>query len=159
MNATITRMETELELKKQFAYELLRNPNNPFAAANEMAVPQEVRTHMVSNWVFDPVVQKFKDELLDEHGPRHFLPTREDAARLIWERAQNCKPEDFGKLMKLYGDYMGFIEKPGVTVNNTTNVQHNIMHVPMAAGEDEWERRAVTQQANLVDKMIEGTTK
>lgn len=143
------------ELKRKFAYELLRNPSNPFAAANELPVSMEQRSHIVANWTLDPLVQKFKDELLDEHGPRHFLPSREDAARLVWDRAQNSKPDDFVKLMKLYGDYMGFIEKPGVTVNNTTNVQHNVMHVPMVASEDEWQARAMAQQENLTAKITE----
>ena len=154
VNAPV-RLINEQELKKKFAYELLRNPSNPFAAANELAVSMEQRAHIVAKWTLDPIVQGYKDELLDEHGPRHFLPSREEAARLVWDRAQSSKPDDFVKLMKLYGDYMGFIEKPGVTVNNTTNVQHNVMHVPMAASEDEWEARAIAQQESLTEKLLE----
>jgi hypothetical protein len=84
------------------------------------------------------------------------LPTREEAARLLWEKAQNAqKAEDVAKLMKIYGDYMGFIEKPGLTVNNNTQNVLHVMRVPMPESADDWESKAIEHQSNITSKILE----
>jgi|TARA_R110000803_G_scaffold89443_3_gene156679 uncharacterized protein YeeX (DUF496 family) len=145
----------EAELKTRFADALLRDPNNPFAAAQSIGVEQSRIMEIATTWPIDDEVLKAKNELLEKHGAREFLPSREEAARLIWDKAQNSqKAEDVAKLMKIYGDYMGFIEKPGLTVNNTQNVLH-VMRVPMPDSVDDWEAKAISHQSNITSKMVE----
>ena len=142
------------QLKSDFAYQLLKNPNNPWKAANELPVDMAARSQIVQHWVMDPFVIQEKERLIDEHGVRHFLPSREDAARLAYEMAlEFTKPADKEKMLRLFSDMMGYIEKPGVTVDNRSVTVNNVMAVPMASGEEEWEARAVAQQTELTNSL------
>lgn len=149
-------MSSEKELKAKFADALLRDPNNPFAAAQMLNVEPSRVMEIATSWPSDSEVIKIKGELLEKHGPREFMPSREEAARLLWEKAQNAqKPEDVAKLMKIYGEYMGFIEKPGMTVNNNTQNLLHVMRVPMPESEDAWEAKALNHQSEITSKLIE----
>jgi len=149
-------MNNESELKIRFADALLRDPNNAFAAAQSTGVEQNRIMEIATTWPSDDEVLKAQKDLIEKHGAREFLPTREEAARLIWEKAQNAqKAEDVAKLMKIYGDYMGFIEKPGLTVNNNTQNVVHVMKVPMPESVDEWESKAIEHQSNITSKILE----
>jgi hypothetical protein len=146
----------EADLKIRFADALLRDPSNPFAAAQSIGVEQSKIMEIATTWPTDLDVIKAKDELIKKHGAREFLPSREEAARLLWDKAQNAqKAEDVAKLMKIYGDYMGFIEKPGLTVNNNTQNVLHVMRVPMPDSAEDWESKALDHQTNITSKMIE----
>ena len=148
-------MLSEEDLKAKFADALLRDPSNPFAAAQMLNVDPGRVMEIATSWPNDLEVVRIKSELLEKHGPREFMPSREEAARLLWDKAQNAqKAEDVAKLMKIYGEYMGFIEKPGMTVNNTQNLLH-VMKVPMPESADDWESKAIDHQNNITSKMIE----
>ncbi len=145
----------EADLKIRFADALLRDPNNAFAAAQSIGIEQSRIMEIATTWPNDSDVLKAQKQLVEKHGAREFLPSREEAARLLWEKAQNAqKAEDVAKLMKIYGDYMGFIEKPGLTVNNTQNVLH-VMRVPMPDSVEDWEAKAIEHQSNITSKILE----
>ena len=146
----------EADLKIRFADALLRDPNNAFAAAQSIGIEQSRIMEMATTWPNDADVLKAQKELVEKHGAREFLPSREEAARLLWEKAQNAqKAEDVAKLMKIYGDYMGFIEKPGLTVNNNTQNVLHVMRVPMPDSAEEWEAKAIEHQSNITSKIVE----
>ena len=146
----------EADLKIRFADALLRDPNNAFAAAQSIGIEQSRIMQIATTWPNDTDVLKAQKELVEKHGAREFLPTREEAARLLWEKAQNAqKAEDVAKLMKIYGDYMGFIEKPGLTVNNNTQNVLHVMRVPMPESADDWESKAIEHQSNITSKILE----
>ena len=148
-------MNNESELKIRFADALLRDPNNAFAAAQSIGIEQSRIMEIATTWPNDSDVLKAQKQLVEKHGAREFLPSREEAARLLWEKAQNAqKAEDVAKLMKIYGDYMGFIQKPGLTVNNTQNVLH-VMRVPMPDSVEDWEAKAIEHQSNITSKILE----
>lgn len=142
---------SEIDLKRRFADALLRNPNGAYSAANKLGVDHETAAHIARFWINDPEVARIQQELLEEYGPREFLPTREQAARTVYQRAESANNDDFVKMMKLYAEMMGFIEKPGLTINNTNNSQTvtNVMQVPLVTSRDEWERIAIPHQSNL----------
>ena len=149
-------MNNESELKIRFADALLRDPNNAFAAAQSIGIEQSRIMEIATTWPVDSEVLKAQKKLLEKHGAREFLPSREEAARLLWEKAQNAqKAEDVAKLMKIYGDYMGFIEKPGLTVNNNTQNVLHVMRVPMPDSAEEWEAKAIEHQSNITSKIVE----
>ena len=146
----------EADLKIRFADALLRDPNNAFAAAQSIGIEQSRIMEIATTWPNDADVLKAQKQLVEKHGAREFLPSREEAARLLWEKAQNAqKAEDVAKLMKIYGDYMGFIEKPGLTVNNNTQNVLHVMRVPMPDSAEEWEAKAIEHQSNITSKIVE----
>jgi hypothetical protein len=146
----------EADLKIRFADALLRDPNNAFAAAQSIGIEQSRIMEIATTWPNDSAVLKAQKELVEKHGAREFLPSREEAARLLWEKAQNAqKAEDVAKLMKIYGDYMGFIEKPGLTVNNNTQNVLHVMRVPMPDSAEDWESKAIEHQSNITSKILE----
>ena len=146
----------EADLKIRFADALLRDPNNAFAAAQSIGIEQSRIMEIATTWPNDADVLKAQKELVEKHGAREFLPSREEAARLLWEKAQNAqKAEDVAKLMKIYGDYMGFIEKPGLTVNNNTQNVLHVMRVPMPESAEDWESKAIEHQSNITSKILE----
>lgn len=146
------------DLKVKFAEALLRDPNNPYKAACVVFPGNQAhRDYAATNWPFDNDVLVAKQRLIEELGEREFLPSREEAARMIIEKAKgHIAPDDFVKCMKLYGDYMGFIEKPGLTVNNNTQIVQPVMKVPYFENESDWEQQAVAHQANLQRITLEG---
>ncbi len=146
----------EADLKIRFADALLRDPNNAFAAAQSIGIEQSRIMEIATTWPNDSDVLKAQKQLVEKHGAREFLPSREEAARLLWEKAQNAqKAEDVAKLMKIYGDYMGFIEKPGLTVNNNTQNVLHVMRVPMPDSAEDWEAKAIEHQSNITSKILE----
>lgn len=140
----------EKENKVRYARLLLEYPKDPFKAACEL-FPQDTRMALwaASHWVHDPEVKeaqrKARETLVLNDNPG-----KAEAARDVWNRIQSCyDPEVYVKLMKLYADIMGYIEKPkdGTTVN--VNTQNRIMVVKDHGSNDQWEEKLKQQQYDL----------
>lgn len=153
-------MSTVSDLKRKFAERCLFNPNNKYVAALECTNgnPQEAM-RILETWLYDDEVKAYETELLAERGEEAFLPSKANMIQGLLNRLANpgCTDDDYVKLMKLAADMRGFIEKPGVTVNNniTTN---KVMNIPVFIGSngqpasmDEWEQQLITQQQTLVE--------
>lgn len=151
-------MTDEQELKLQFAEAWLRNPSNAFLAAKLIAGEDpHMAMQMANAWVRDPEVAEMKKQLIAEYGEESFLPSKASMIHDILDRARNCPHnDDYVKLMRLMSDMRGWIEKPGLTVNNnvTTN---KVMVVPIRVGTDgatidshEWEKQLIEQQTSLI---------
>lgn len=138
--------------KERFAEAWLRNPDEPLKAVMSICAPGDSNAFATMQYlVTDQDVLDMKGYLLAEHGMRHFMPSKEIIALEILNEARKSRTgEDKARLYKLYGDFMGHIEKPGVTVNNTNNVQHNVMVVPATTNVDDWESVAAGQQSKLL---------
>ena len=110
-----------------------------------------VCTFISRNWVNDPIVLKTQKYLLEEHGEDHFLPTKQDAARAILDKAEQCHhPDDYAKVMRLYCDVRGFVEKAGITIQNNTQINRPVMLMPPLQSDEEWEKGLVAQQRKLI---------
>lgn len=138
--------------KTRFAELLLKTPDNPFKAAMGICGEDTGRALLVSSeWPDDPFVISEQKRLLDELGADHFLPTREELGRMVYQSAQDAKfEENKVKFLKLYADIRGFIAKPetNVTVQNTNN---RVMVVRENGSDDEWEQKLLKQQRGLVN--------
>ena len=88
-----------------------------------------------------------------------YLPTREESLHEIYDRASKSYSDDsFMKLHRLAADMRGQIEKPGITVNNTTTV-NKVMVIPVGklteqgtVDADDWSNRAISQQETLISQ-------
>lgn len=148
---------TAEEQKRQFAIELLRFPGEHLRAATAVfgdLHPIQGRMQIAELWRNDPFVVKLCADLLDEFGEDYFLPTRADTARLILKRATgpNVDPENFAKLMRLFCDVRGFIDKPAAAPSTTNNVQNNVnvLVVKDKGTNEEWGGSLVEQQRKLI---------
>lgn len=149
-------------LKKAFAESWLRNPTNAFAAALEVTNNDPVAATQIANsWVGDQEVREFKEALIAEYGEEYFLPSKASMLHDILDRARRCPhADDYAKLMKLAADMRGFIEKPGVTVNNnTTYTTNKVMQIPVFVNnagqpidDHEWERQLIANQERLTNR-------
>lgn len=150
-------MTDEQKLKLKFAEAWLRNPNNAYAAALFVTKNDSFAAIKICDaWIFDDEVDRMKRQLIEEHGEEHFLPTKCEMIRDVYDRAQACYVDDsYVKLMKLAADMRGFIEKPGVTINNT-QTNNRVMVIPVGrlndngtVDADHWEQTAIGQQQAL----------
>lgn len=143
----------EQEAKAKFAEELLRRPRAAFEIACELFGPMETGRALKASaeWPVDPYVLDIQAGLIEEHGERYFLPTKEQFARQVIDYADTIRtPEDRLKAYRLYAEVMGFIEKPGVVVNNNVD-NRRVMIVKDHGNDDDWERRLVNQQKQLTN--------
>ena len=153
--------ELELQAKKAFAYEWLKEPNNAYAAALKITGRDTFAAmRMVDNWCYDPVVTQLKSQLIEEHGEDHFLPSKAQMCRDLIDRARSDPFADFEKSYKLVADMRGFIEKPGVTIN-TSVTNNKVMVVPVGrlndngtVDEDVWEQQAIEQQQATIEGQV-----
>lgn len=149
---------TEQETKAAFAAALLKDPSNPFKAAMSVTGATGVNdvdkasdaAFMANYWPKDPFVVSEMQRLQSKEGELAFLPSKADLARKIWELANKpMDAADSAKLLKLYGEVMGHIEKPGTQVNvDARNLSRNVM-VVKSHDKDSWEAKARAQQKGL----------
>jgi hypothetical protein len=147
-------MTDELEDKKKFAAELLRNPQQPFVAA--LAVYPDNNNwalFVATHWPQDADVLKFQQEILKDHPETDFLPTEAELARAIWDKmnAKFTPIEDFTKLGKLYAEIRGFIKKTDTNITVNANTDNRVMVVKDLGTDEEWENKASKQQQALLN--------
>ena len=151
-------MTDEQKLKLKFAEAWLREPNNAYAAALSITKNNpSLAIKICDMFLFDDEVRQMKSQLIEEHGEEHFLPTKFEMFRDVYDRAKSAPCDDsYAKLMKLAADMRGFIEKPGLTINNNTQTNNRVMLVPVGKlsengtiDADAWEQSAIEQQQTL----------
>lgn len=147
------------QLKRAYARKLLVI-SDPFKAAIAV-VPDNTPNHTAivlrihNAWAADEEIRTLQRDIQDEEGEEAFLPSKAELARAVYDMATAERPtaaEDRLKAFRLYAEIRGFIEKPGVNINNTHNTQvNNVMaykdHGDMAA----WEAAAAANQARVVE--------
>ena len=99
--------------KEAFVQAWLREPDSFKAAAIVVGASNIGRALQISaEWVSDEWVLSRRQELLDEFGEGHFLPTKAAAARLALELHDKSRfSEDKLKALRLFADIMGYIPK------------------------------------------------
>lgn len=148
------------ELKTAFAEALLRAPSQP-VLAGRIAFPNDPQSafRACNEWPFDAEVIAIQAELVKRHGAAHFLPSREDIANLVLAEAQATNfsggkalaAEDRLKAYKLYCEIRGFIEKPGVQIDNRSVTFNRVMVVKDHGSNDEWGAKVASQQERLLE--------
>lgn len=152
-------MTAEQAIKLQFAEAWLRQPDNAYAAALTIVEDRFQAFRMAEILVKDPEVKEIKKQLIEEYGEEHFLPTKSDMVRQIFQRAQFATEDGFVKMFTLIANMRGFIEKQAPVTINNNQTNNRIMLVPMANLNDNgtvdanhWEKLAVSQQAALTQQ-------
>lgn len=151
---------TEQEQMEAFALALLREPD-PFKAASMIFANDTNKALWVAcNWPKDPEFLQIQADLGKSHNALDMLPDKVELARNVWDRMQGTNyngtvipvtPEEYAKLAKLYGDIMGFIEKPAAAQINNNIVIPKAIEVPVYANADEWAKEAEKSQRELLN--------
>lgn len=147
----------ERAYKAQFAAALLREPHNPFKAAQEVFGTDTGRAlYAASKWLTDPEVLAARAGLLKTNGARAFLPTKEDCARELWAMATNERNpiEERTRVMSLYCDVMGYKETAQKNSGGITITNNKVMIVKDHGSDADWEARAAAQQHTLMNASI-----
>src|SRR6266699_1837950 len=107
-------------LKSAFAAALLRYPNDPFKAAQQVFPGGNDQLRALTaaqQWLNDPEVINLQAALIKEFGEENFLPSKLLLARRVFELGERERASQSERLaaFRLYAELRGFIEKPGFT--------------------------------------------
>jgi len=144
----------DLEKRKRFAVELLKDPSDPFKAAIAVFGDNTGAALEASyRWPNDPIVKGYMQKAIDELGDLHFLPSKAEIARVAHSLAvdERVAVEDRLKAIRLYADIRGFIDKQGATINNNILTTNKVMIVKDHGADTDWEQQLAAQQARLID--------
>lgn len=148
--------ETVLHYKREYAFALLKSPDDNLKAASEV-FPQDPGVALkISNiWTNDNQVIFFQKEILEQYGEDEFLPTKNDFLKKVWDRMNKTNDDsDFVKLSDIYAKTRGFY--PEINKNkNDNNFNFNgsakVMILTSAGSDDDWEKKALEQQTKLLN--------
>lgn len=143
------------EQRKEYAGELLRTPD-PFKAALIVFGDAEIGrvAYVAATWPSDIKVVRYQQEILGSKRVGEFLPTKEGILQTLdtWIKNDNFDIKERLSAIKLMADISGWIVKPEVTVPVNLNVTSNVMVVKDLGTNDDWEKKARDQQANLTKR-------
>lgn len=143
------------ELKVKFAIELLKEPNDPFAAALKAFGDAQQALIASRTLIHDPEIEQLKQDALAEFGAEAFLPSKEQLARDIYNVATGKWVDDDDRIkgFKLYAEVMGWLNKGGTVINNNNSLVDNrsVMVVKDHGTDEQWEEAARLQQAKLIE--------
>lgn len=149
--------EETLQRKRLFAELLLKNPSNPFEVALKVLSDTGEALRAANEWPADLFVIDYQKQLIKKHGDMAFLPNEVESARLADDMARGkvrATTEQIAAL-KLYTELRGWTGK-AATINNNNVVQVNrVMVVKDHGTDDEWEAKAIRQQARLRSEVVE----
>lgn len=153
----------ELErLKRAFASEMLYNPDDSFAAARAVFGQDHGKAlYAATHWVADEFVKSEQSRLLVENGALHYLPNKADVARQVITTAKEEK-NTAQKLSawRFYAELMGMMpqKSSGGESGGQTNLflgARNVMVMPRASSDAEWQNAARTNQNRLLEQAAE----
>jgi hypothetical protein len=146
--------EQESRLKSLFAAALMRQPDNPFAAARELVTDPGQVSYIATQWPTDPVTEAMKSELLARRGPLASVPTKEEFAARVFQDIPALKDTDARlKYMRFFAEIMGYIDNGKNNVNvNLGGVGGKTLAVPLAASDEEWEAKAMAHSKKLLSR-------
>lgn len=142
-------MEVDDGVKLRFAAELVRCKN---ASAAAMALFPNVGQALQVSYSLptDPIVLAEIDRIKTDGEEADLMPTKCELALEVLAKARACVDnEDYTKLMKLYCDMMGHIEKPGTNVGVALTVAP-VMVLRDHGTDEEWREKVAAQQRGLV---------
>jgi dTDP-glucose pyrophosphorylase len=144
-------MQSQENLKKEFAAQLLRDNGDGFKAAFAVCGDDSGMALQIARlWINDPFVVAEQKKLLLTSDAKTFLPTKEQQARDVYVLACDVKSDLKERLAahRLYAEIMSHIEKP--LVGQSVNVlNQGVMIVRDAGSNEDWERKALEQQRAL----------
>lgn len=154
--------ETDPRLKsitliKRYAAEQVRRadePNRDFNIALELIGDPGVANAAVEMWNADPVCVQERTRLLEEHGERAELPTKETVLKEVLglARAKQFTLNERLNAYKLYSEMSGYTGRNSAAAPSVSVFANKVMYVRDQGSDDSWEQRAAAQQAKLVQE-------
>lgn len=138
-------------LKDAYADELLRTAD-PFKAAVAVVGTQDtgLALRISTEWPNDPYIKEKQAELLELNGEAAYVASKLQLARKVFELGDTARAiEDRLKAYRLFGEIMGYIEKPTTNINNNVMTANKVMIVREQASNEAWEAKLFEQQRNL----------
>lgn len=157
----MTELTTTRNEKQLFAVAMLKPGADPYAVALEVFGGDIPKALIASRqWPSDPEVLEYREIALEDNGAEAYLPSKAEVVTEIWTKAKATLNADTAfKGFKLVADIMGYVDKPGTTVNNNTLVDNRkVMVVKDHGTDDEWEAKLQQQQADLVNVSAQPAT-
>ncbi len=146
---------TSVTLMKRFAAEQLRRAgevNRDFNICLELCQDPGVANAAVRLWNADKVVLDERQRLLEEHGERAELPTKEAVLKEVLElaRTKHFTVNERLNSYKLYSEMSGYTGRNSAAAPSVSVFANKVMYVRSQGTDDAWERNAAAQQAQLV---------
>lgn len=149
------------EYKLKFAIATINESIDAFDAALDAFGMENAAKAMYASkhWKNSKEIKKLQEQYVKQVGERSFMPSKEAIAieilRLARWSAERIDFEASHKFYKLYGDYMGHIEKPNSVINTNVAVDNRkVMIVHEQKSNDDWEEITAKQQRQLIDATI-----
>lgn len=134
---------------------LLKKPDAVFPAALTVSGDNTREAlYIERNWPEDPEVQQYIQDIRDELGDEHFLASKAETARKVWELAttsEGMSPDDRLRAYRLYADIRGYIDKGPAGMNLNILTTDKVMVVKDHGADDVWEHKLLEQQTKLID--------
>lgn len=155
-------VDHEQALKLKFAEALLRY-TDPYKAALKVTYNNtQAALAILSRWHYSAEIAQLQEQLKEEFGEEHFLPSEVELQKEMIDRARSAPDDsDYAKIMALVLDSRGMTSKakasPSVVINNN-QTNNKIMQVPVMvnalgapASDEEWEASLIDQQQRLTN--------
>lgn len=150
-------------LKKDFAKWWIKFPNEPYKAACIIFPdPKDMgnRLTVAHDWITDPFVLVYKDELLsDDSVSDKLLPKKGHLIADLYEISKSTTdPSAKIKALTAIADIKGMMPKSNISINNNNQqvgVEQSVMLVPNYGSDDEWQEHLYLQQQKLIATEIE----
>lgn len=144
----------DLSLMKRYAAERLRREDvvTDFTIALELIGDPGVAQAAVDRWNSDPVCQQERQRLVEEHGERAELPTKETVLKevLALARADKYSLSEKLKAYSLYSEMSGYTGRNSAAAPSVSVFANKVMYVRSQGTDSDWEKNAAKQQAKLV---------
>jgi len=129
--------------KSRYAYELLKvrvDESDLYRVLRDILVgyPQEFFMVAAREWPQDPYVIAEKARFLAELGEEHFLPSKAEVAKVLWQKANGRYTEnkDAVNLLKLYAEVQDMVPRTGKLTDKLEKVLPGVTIVASKFDED-----------------------
>lgn len=141
--------EEDEELAGQYAYELAKEPADPYPVAMRLVHGDLSKAAvMVNVWRQDPAFQQAVRDAQSAMTKFDRLHTKEDFSIEVQDRMKGMTGKVWIEAAKFYADLRGFIKKEEAP---TTLIQ-NVITVPADSSFDDWEKVAAASQRKLQEE-------
>jgi hypothetical protein len=152
--------EQTVALKERFA-EMLYRGGEAFAVALALTQNTTRSLRMAAEWPSDPQVKTLLESFrqMEDEGDTRFLPSKSEHIKWLRDKANEAaRIADFSaasQFARLLTNVLGFEQqKASVEINNNTQV-NRVMVMRDHGSNDDWERKAMEQQARLKTQVLE----
>lgn len=145
--------EKQIELKKQFAIGLMRDPDkDAHKVAFDLVTDTGTALEIARCWPKDSIVIAEMNRLQSTKEIGVVLYSKDEQAANILAIAVNTNVDIESRLKahRLYAELCGHITKEATTIS-TNIITNHVIKVIDHGSDDEWERKAMGQQEILLD--------